>query len=234
MPNTEYVIIMGRTQNWMKSQLTLNGCRSFPEGILTASYAFGRCGFGQSKLFVLVSMAAKGSNFYSNEEWAASVDLSKVNLATYALREYEMQVPHELFHIWNDEFYRSNSLQGSMPSWFSEGMPQLMGFLSNSIVTGIPAFTYFSQWEPFFGGMNSKNQCIAGIRNLEPYCQYSEGTIASAYLVAKYGGLEIIRKILNQTGNLSFDQKFEKATGVTLNRFYDEVDAYLASIGWKK
>ena len=84
------------------------------------------------------------------------------------------------------------------------------------------------------GVQNSKYDCTAGIRNLEPLCQYSEGILASAVLVANHGGLEVFRKIFDQSGSLSFDKKFENATGISLNSFYDEVDQYLGKLGWKK
>jgi len=52
--------------------------------------------------------------------------------------------------------------------------------------------------------------------------------------VANHGGLEVFRKIFDQSGSLSFDKKFENATGISLNSFYDEVDQYLGKLGWKK
>jgi len=153
MPSSEYIIIMGRTQTWMRSELSLNECQIPPalsDGTLTSSWTLGRCGFRQNKLFTLISMAAKATNSYSGEEWASNVDLNRTIIPVYAMHEFEMQAPHGLVPIWQDEFSRANQLRGPYPIWFLEGVPQLLAIMSNSKNLGEPAFTYFDEYAPFF------------------------------------------------------------------------------------
>ena len=147
----------------------------------------------------------------ANEGWATSDDgLGAVT-------------PHEIFHIWQKSAYKrkgNNNLDPSNPLnppvWFNEGSADLFGYL------------IYKERTKFYQGVGSYRDYqplkMYSTRNLDPWLPYVLGRVASEYIVASVGMERFLQIFFNVGEGLDFPSAFEKATGVTLDFFYEKFD----------
>jgi hypothetical protein len=159
-------------------------------------------------------------------------------------------LPHELFHQW--QMTNASNCgpwicgNADFPRWFFEGTAQLMTRL---VFASWNTSRNVQQWHDYWYDVerrDMRSMCEGvGIQMMEnvsepwpgtSWCAYSKGQIAIELLIANYGGLENLRRLLTEkttTGTSTFPAHFKRITGRDLNEFYEEVDRYLLVRGWK-
>lgn len=133
---------------------------------------------------------------------------------------------HEIFHIWQKSAYnrKSNnapdpSNPANPPTWFDEGSADLFGYLMYQSISR----TYqdyprtMSYWEP----QPLKNYST---RNIDASLPYLLGRMASEYIVASVGIERFLQIFFNVGEGSDFPIAFERATGVSLDFFYEKFD----------
>ena len=159
-----------------------------------------------------------------------NTDLGIFSPTDNAIYNWESILPHEIYHStqsdWQDGTGRKSFVTGKTPLWFKESIPQLLAFMSVAKMEN-KQFAYVVN--TYIG---DRGNCNTGIRELRSGCEYTEGISAAELLVAKYGGLQVIRQIQQAELTTSFADAFQLATKSSLEDFYMNVDRYLAEQGW--
>ena len=135
-------------------------------------------------------------------------------------------VPHEIFHVWQKSAYKRKGNNNPDPNnplnppvWFDEGSADLFGYLMyrerSRFYEGVGAYPPFRDFQPL------KKYST---RDLDPGLPYLLGRVASEYIVASVGMERFLQIFFNVGEGLDFPRSFEKATGVTLDFFYEKFD----------
>jgi hypothetical protein len=222
-----YNIILGRTNDFMHSELAKNGCYDPMTDIQSGGY-YGYCDTDRSG--VIVDPTLLYGRAYSTDP--TNSDLGIFSPTENAIYNWESILPHEIYHStqsdWQDGTGRKSFVTGKTPIWFKESVPQLLAFMSVAKMEN-RQFAYVVN--TYIGDRGS---CTTGIRELKRYCEYTEGISAAEFLVAKFGGLDAIRQIQQKELTSSFADAFQMVTKSSLEDFYTNVDRYLAEEGWIK
>jgi len=135
-------------------------------------------------------------------------------------------VPHEIFHVWQKSAYKrkgnnnpdpNNSL--NPPVWFDEGSADFFGYGMyrgrSTFYEGVGPYPPYRDFQPLKS---------YSTRDLDPGLPYLLGRVASEYIVASVGMERFLQIFFNVGEGLDFPRAFEKATGVTLDYFYEKFD----------
>ena len=151
---------------------------------------------------------------------------------------------HELFHVWQSENVSPDfgiNSQNYFPRWFYESVPQALTVMAYS--NWHPYLSY-DQWLDYWfdnfrigersSCVNAKIQdLVAPGSDLSTLCVYSKGVLAVDILIAKYGGIENLKKLYtSHTPGKDFGLTFKEVTGQDINIFYDDVNRYFVERKW--
>lgn len=131
--------------------------------------------------------------------------------------------PHELFHVWQKSAYKRKGNNNPDPNnplnppvWFDEGSADFFGYLiyreRSNFYEGVGPYRDFQPLKKY------------STRDLDPGLPYLLGRVASEYIVASVGMERFLQIFFNVGEGLDFPRAFEKATGVTLDFFYEKFD----------
>lgn len=131
--------------------------------------------------------------------------------------------PHELFHVWQKSAYKRKGNNNPDPNnplnppvWFDEGSADFFGYLlyreRSKFYEGVGPYRDFQSLKRY------------STRDLDPGLPYLLGRVASEYIVASVGMERFLQIFFNVGEGLDFPRAFEKATGVTLDFFYEKFD----------
>jgi len=165
-------------------------------------------------------------------------------IVDYSRLTYQMEMPHELAHLWQFTAFPSGVSTGSLPRWLTEGSAQVLSRLNYSAMHEEKSpsqwFDYWYEFERTDMKYLCKNISIKEMEmsgkawpNVE-YCAYANGQLAVEYFIYKYG-FETFKKLFSERNNNNletFPFFFESLTGDSLISFYTEADVYLRKRGW--
>lgn len=131
--------------------------------------------------------------------------------------------PHEIFHVWQKAAYKrkgnNNPDPGNLlnpPIWFDEGGADFFGYLL--LHTRTKTYVDPGSFRPF------KTLRDYRTRDLDPGLPYLLGRLASEYIVASVGFERFLQIYWNVGDGMDFPSAFEKATGISLEVFYEKFD----------
>ena len=229
LPMNSYVVVLGRDYNFIHSELVSRGCYDKDPSFNSAGW-YGFCKTNKQGV-VVDPILAYGPPYSTNPK---SDDLGIFTPSEQAEINWQSLVPHEIFHStqkdWSDGTGSTAFKTGKVPQWFSEGVPQLMAFMSISKMDNKQISHVVNTY------IGNRGNCNTSIRSLNPGCQYTEGISAVELLIARHGGFAAIKGIQDQESSPSFDfaSTFKDVAGIELTVFYDEVDNYLRAENWIK
>lgn len=135
-------------------------------------------------------------------------------------------VPHEIFHVWQKSAYKrkgnnnpdpNNSL--NPPVWFDEGSAEFFGYAMYR-----ERLSFYEGIGIYPAGKNLESLRKYSTRDLDRLLPYVLGRIASEYIVASVGMERFLQIFFNVGEGLDFPRAFEKATGITIDVFYEKFD----------
>ncbi len=234
IPRSKIVLYMGRTQKWLHDIPSTLGCNfEIPQNkYVGSSFALGDCNSNDNQTHVLIALGPKVLNNGSfDDNLNLTQDFNSITLSRAFYLELISQAPHEIFHIWQGLTYSKGLIASDFPSWLVEGSAQLMSLLANSKFENVKSSNFIEDWFPAFPDITPV-QCTASLQNIQGQCVYSEGTLGVAFLVAKFGGLKILKDLFSMPSGISFSNYFENICGEPLENFYEQANSYLKSINW--
>jgi hypothetical protein len=223
-PITDGLIIIAKDDNWLREELTRNGCRadgSFPKA--TGFYIARSCAAGHGAIVTY--------------HW----DVMKFNDGLDGLY-FNHTIPHEYFHQIQAKLIGNEYPQ--FPKWFSEGSAQF--FTNQAWVSWNPQKSYpewFTHWwtelNPTYGPKLCRSVSISMMSDYatpgaEGVCAYSKGQMVVEYFVYKYGLSQFreLHRSENYKNGVNFEIVFKTITKEDLKNFYLEADAFMKRRGW--
>ena len=131
--------------------------------------------------------------------------------------------PHEIFHVWQKAAYNRKGNNNpdpknplNPPIWFDEGGADFFGYLL--LHTRTKTYVDPGSFRPF------KTLRDYRTRDLDPGLPYLFGRLASEYIVASVGFEKFLQIHWNVGDGMDFPSAFEKATGISIEVFYEKFD----------
>lgn len=215
------LVLIGRDNAWIMQQLVEAKCARTVVNVTSSSAMPGKCADG----FVAIATVYGGSTAYTG-------------------LVYQMEMPHELFHLWQlNSATIGTSISGS-PRWLNEGAPQVFARLNWTVQNPSKSTqAWFDEWyrihRPDLFSM-CKGVTAAEMEGMDKpwphpqWCAYSKGQLVIEFLISRIG-IDKFRKLVltrGPGGLAGFATHFESVTGETLSDFYAAADAYATGRGW--
>lgn len=217
-------VILWRTDAWLEQKIRLYAPAA-PAQIDLVNFPHN------AALYPEPAVANIGTNLATvvggRRDAPRNLDISNLESPTYFAGQ-----AHEAFHNWQASI-ETTGLLWDKPIWFHEGMAQLFGYAAMAKHSGEPG--YFRGVVPKLSDPEgyARNYCTSGIRDFNNYCSYFQGMYVSQYFLYRFGIPAYLSMLRGHAGQSGFASNFKIATGVTYEEFCDDVDRYLATIGWR-
>jgi hypothetical protein len=234
-PYEEVYVLFGRSQSWLKSEIS-SKCTIWPfNSEVTAAISIGSCDKKfKNRGVIAINLPGVVTNQYLKAD--SKIDLTDYKVNTNILQKVKNLAPHEYYHFWQYSLWIGNK---DVPSWFMEGTAQVFSLLTrakddkrqNSYLA------LFNEWFSENEVKGSQNSCRSSIAkvdySMETQCQYLQGILPVEVLLVNYGGLSTWKKFNELLVTKQFNEALQEVTGITVAKFYAEVDAYAKTLGWE-
>lgn len=136
---------------------------------------------------------------------------------------------HEYTHMFQQQF------NASQTGWLTEGSATFFGWM-----LGVESSEVSNARALSLANCRGTPKEAALLRNLQTPAldqnqlglQYCLGSLATEYLIAKYGVEKFINFTVNFSSNDNFDSDFSKTYGLTVDKFYSDLQPYLDYYTW--
>jgi hypothetical protein len=235
-PYEEVYVLFGRTQNWLNTEIT-SKCTVWPfNSEITAAGSIGPCDQKfKNRGLIAINLPGVVTNQYMKAD--AKIDLTEYKVNSNILQKVKNLAPHEYYHFWQNSLWIG--MASARPSWFVEGTAQVFSLITRAKVDKRQN-SYLSVFNEWFSADDvkwSQNSCRTSIAkvdySMETQCQYLQGILPVEVLLVNYGGLSTWKKLNELLVTKKFDEAFEEVTGITVAKFYAEVDTYAKTLGWE-
>ena len=222
----QIIVLLGRTQEWIRSTLISQGCtdRNIPTLVVTSSNAIsGTCSGGRVALVTIYTSIA-------NTDFSGLI--------------FQMEFPHELFHQWQLNYVKPGIGNTDFPKWLYEGSAQVLSLLA---YTSWHQDKSHVQWHDEWytkhrPDMRSMCVGVTAEQMLDPsttwpekeWCAYSKGQLMVEYLISKFG-IQVFKRLFSEqtVGWRTFPVNFQRVTGQSTADFYSEANAYFTTRLWQ-
>jgi hypothetical protein len=233
LPQKEYHVILGRTQDWLRQQTNI-----YAPGCVSSAYKFSGsaapCNSPSRNTAVLYSHLPTAVTSAT----AAPDDIDLSNMAEILkytnagiVAGYPRMSPHEAFHAWQFGSIRDSETGGwpNLPPWFVEGGASI--FAEMVYAKSINSVNAYLEYDSGAYSSWNKAVCIGPVETMKPVCEYTQGYIVMEYFLFKFG-FDAYINIIIKAKSSDFSINFEKTTGTSLGSFYQDVNKYLSLWGW--
>jgi len=230
-------IVVGRTQQFIKSQLANLGCSvALPEFNGVVLMGATVC----NRRVIVINLTGYLFLYRASQSLTTAMEIQQepaLSRIPYLIVDRDIAgLAHEWAHVYRAWGARGD-VQTDEPAWMREGWAEVIGGLAR--VKAYPTKYSYEAFHAislrhFYDWQHNCAHTIGSYRdvNLAPRsCQYTVGALAVEYLLAHYGGpskLLLAYRYENITS--SFIQAFKSVYGFPLEFFEHEVDRYLATI----
>jgi hypothetical protein len=235
-PYEEVYVLFGRTQSWLNTEIT-SKCTVWPfNSEITAAGSIGPCDQKfKNRGLIAINLPGVVTNQYMKAD--TKIDLTEYKVNSNILQKVKNLAPHEYYHFWQNSLWIG--MASTPPSWFMEGTAQVFSLFTrakedkrqNSYLS------VFGEWFNADDVKYSQNSCKSSIAkvdySMETQCQYLQGILPVEILLVNYGGLATWKKLNELLVTKKFDEAFQEVTGITVAKFYAEVDTYAKTLGWE-
>lgn len=234
-PYSKVNVLIGRSQSWLKKEITVNCTGDEFTGNVIAAFAMSPCtGSGlQDGALIAINLPGVVTNKFLEAD--PLVDLSEFKVNMNVMQKVKNLAPHEYYHLWQSSLW---PLQTEVPSWFREGSAQVFSLLvrAKSDNRSDSYSAVFNEWFSKDEILGSQSICKSSIAKVDysmtTQCQYTQGIIPVEILLVKYGGISSLRKLNELVATMPFDQALSEITKKPISNFYAEVDSYAKTLGW--
>lgn len=230
-------IIVGRTQEFLKSKLRELGCLTnlvSTDGVLQMGAALCERHFLVDNLTGYMFLRSSGDVLTDRMEQAREPNVSTVPYLV-AMRNLS-GLAHEWAHI-----YRAAGQDGRVfsdePAWVREGLAEVwagIAIVNSNIIRMTYTDWHVIRLRRFLDWSRRCNVKLIDFRldsAATNGCEYFIGPLAVELLIARHGGLENLIKVFHLNDpEQGFLDDFEDVYGMTLADFEKEADAYIAGI----
>jgi hypothetical protein len=230
-------IIVGRTQEFLKSKLRDLGCLTnlvSTDGVLQMGAALCERHFLVDNLTGYMFLRSSGDVLTDRMEQAREPNVSTVPYLV-AMRNLS-GLAHEWAHI-----YRAAGQDGRVfsdePAWVREGLAEVwagIAIVNSNIIRMTYTDWHVIRLRRFLDWSRRCNVKLIDFRLGSAAmngCEYFIGPLAVELLIARHGGLENLIKVFHLNDpEQGFLDDFEDVYGMTLADFEKEADAYIAGI----
>ena len=234
-PYEEVYVLFGRTQSWLKTEIT-SKCTVGPfNGEVIAAISIGPCDQKfKNRGLIAINLPGVVTNQFMKAD--TKIDLTDYKVNTNILQKVKNLAPHEYYHFWQSSLWTGRT---DVPSWFMEGTAQVFSLFTRAKVDKRQNsyLSVFSEWFSENEVKGSQISCRSSITkvdySMETQCQYLQGILPVEVLLVNYGGLATWKKLNELLVTKQFDEALQEATGTTVAKFYAEVDTYAKTLGWE-
>ena len=231
------VVIVGRTQNFIKTQIAQLGCNTTPS-VDGGQYLMGAtiC----NRRVIIINLTGYFFLSWSNLRITPAMEQRSeppIRATLYTKVDRNLSgLAHEWVHVARNRL-TSGFIPDNEPAWFREGLAEIVSGLSR-VESSNGRMTYmdfhvirlrkFSNWT---------RNCLAPLRTYRETseavsgCEYLRGAAAIELLLAQYGGLpKILELFANTTATNDFFASFRQVYGLSLSAFERKADTYASYI----
>ena len=231
------VVIVGRTQNFIKNRVAQLGCNTTPAAN-DGQYLMGAtiC----NRRVIIINLTGYFFLTWSNMRITPAMEQRSeppIRATLYTKVDRNLSgLAHEWVHVARNRL-TSGFIPDNEPAWFREGLAEIISGLSR-VQSSKGRMTYmdfhvirlrkFSDW--------SRN-CLAPLRTYRETseaisgCEYLRGAAAMELLLAQHGGLpKILELFANISATNDFLASFRQVYGFSLSTFEKKADTYASYI----